>query len=149
MLQDAAGEARLPDQTVADSFVTRSEPPLEQVSHGELVSGRGGHDPPPVPLLLQLPGNVVEEGGRESEPQLDVFVRMSVAMEVNQEDPGVSGLLDLPLERCPDPGVEGVVDQLSLLAPPLDGHLGQRPVGRVDSFLPDQQLAETGFSQFF
>ena len=98
---------------------------------GELVSGRGGHYPSPVPLLLRLPGDVVEEGGREPEPELDVFMRMSVAMEVNQEDPSVSGLLDLPLERCPDPGVEGVVDQLSLLAPPLDGNLGQGPIHRV------------------
>ena len=54
---------------------------------------------------------------------------MAVTVEVNQEDPGLPALLDLPLERAPDPGVEGVVDQLGLLTSPLDSDLGQRPVG--------------------
>ena len=39
MPEDAAGEARLPDQTLSDGLVTGAEPPLEQMSHGELVSG--------------------------------------------------------------------------------------------------------------
>ena len=49
--EDAAREARLPSQTVADGLVTRAKPPLEQMSHGELMFGGRGHNPPPVPAL--------------------------------------------------------------------------------------------------